>query len=197
MEVIQPKMRVANTRHVMTALTLLLQLHKVVEPIVVGAITISCTRTEPLELDALISVMTHGTAVVNLIPTSVVLDGNATRLLVNVNQTWPEKDMVATLPALNTATHIQSKTSIDAIQQAMNVKSANQLMKVAILIKLRLVKIVKHQHRANGNATDLSQKRQNAQNAKKNQFQQTARSVLKPVKIVLHQQSSLNVTRRN
>lgn len=191
-------MRVANTRHVMTALTLLLQLHKVVEPIVVGAITISCTRTEPLVLDALISVMTHGTAVVNLIPTSVVLDGNATRLLVNVNQTWLEKDMVATLPALNTATHIQSKTSIDAIQQAMNVRRANQIkLKVAILIKLRLVKIVKHQHRANGNATDLSQKRQNAQNAKKNQFQQTARSVLKPVKIVLHQQSSLNVTRRN
>jgi hypothetical protein len=190
-------MSVANTRHVMTALILLLQPHKVVEPIVVGAITISRTRTELLVLDALISVMTHGLAVVNMIPTSVVLDGNATRLLVNVSQTWLEKDMVATLPVLHTATHIQSKTSLDAIQQAMNVKSANPKIKVAILIKLRPVMVVKHHQRVNGNATELTQQRQNVQSAKTNQFQQTARAVLKPVNHVLHHKSSLNVTRRN
>lgn len=193
-------MSVANTRHVMTALTLLLQQLKVVEPIVVGAITISCTRTEPLVLDALISVMTHGTAVVNMIPTSAVLDGNATRLLVNVNQIWLEKDMVATLLANNTATHIHTKIHIDAIQHPIRVISAmqqfNPHLQVAKKIKLVPVKIVKHHHRANGNATDLSQKRQNAQSAKETP-QQTVRAVLKPVNHVLHHRSSLNVTRRN
>jgi hypothetical protein len=129
-------MSAANTRLAMTALTLLLVTTLVAEPTVVGAMTISITRTELPGFDALISVMIHGTAVVSMIPTSVVLDGNAMKSLANVAQTWQEKDTAATLPVLNTATHIQKRICIDAIPHPTNVKNVTKMIQqVAILIK--------------------------------------------------------------
>jgi hypothetical protein len=103
--------------------------------------------------------------------------------------------MVATLPALFIATHTQKRTCIDVILQHTNVTSATKMIQlVAILTKLRPVKIVKPLQRVNGNATELCQKCQNAKSAKETP-QQTARAELKLVRHVLHHKSFSSATR--
>lgn len=83
---------------------------------VVGATLTSFTRTKPLVRDVLISVTIHGTAMTSLIPLNAIWDGNVLiSWPASANKTSPERAMEATLPANNTANHIQKIKHINAI----------------------------------------------------------------------------------
>jgi len=193
-------MNVANIPLAEIVLTSLLVMILVVETTVVGAMLTSLTPTVLLERDALISVIPHGIAVTNTTPTNVVLDGNVTKNLDNVNQTWLVKVMEVTLPVLNTATRThQNQTNSDAIPQLILVTSAHRTTPVVVIkIRPRLVRDVRPHQRVNGSATRLTQNNQNVKSAKEPvKLIQIARADNKLAKTAILLKRCSNVIRRN
>lgn len=95
---------------------------------VVGAMFLSHMRMDILEQDVLMSVTTHGTAVINMIPLLAAQDGLVMRKLENVS--WPIQEMalVASLHAKTIANHNQDQIHIDATLLAIHVILANQVI---------------------------------------------------------------------
>jgi len=193
-------MNVASIPLAEIVLTSLLVMILVVEITVVGAMLTSLTPTVLLERDALISVIPHGIAVINTTLTNVVLDGNVTKNLDNVNQTWLVKVMEVTLPALNTATRThQNQTNSDAIPQLIPVTSAHRMTPVVVIkIRPRLVRDVRPHQRVSGSATRLTQNNQNVKSAKEPvKLIQIARADNKLAKTAILLKRCSNVIRRN
>jgi len=193
-------MNVASIPLAEIVLTSLLVMILVVETTVVGAMLTSLTPTVLLERDALISVIPHGIAVTNTTPINVVLDGNVTKNLDNVNQTWLVKVMEVTLPALNTATRThQNQTNSDATPQPIPVTSAHRMTPVVVIkIRPRLVRGVRPHQRVSGSATRLTQNNQNVKSAKEPvKLIQIARADNKLAKTAILLKRCSNVIRRN
>lgn len=92
---------------------------------VVGAMFLSHMRMDMREQDVLMSVMTHGTAEINMILLLAVQDGLVIPLLENV--LWPiqEMDLVANLHAKIIASQFQDQIHIDVMLQAIHVIHVN------------------------------------------------------------------------
>jgi hypothetical protein len=122
-----------------------------VDRTVVGATTTSFTRMELLVKDVLISETIHGTAMTSLIPTNAIRVGNVLiSFTEDVNKTKRERAMEATLPANNTANHIQKIKHTNAISLhglVMNVENTTHLIALAEEKHAVMVtRTVKHHH---------------------------------------------------
>jgi len=166
---------------------------------VVGAMSISLTPMVLSVRDVLTSVIRHGNAVISSTPINAVLDGNVMKSPVNVNQTWLEKDMEVTLPALNTATLIQFRINTDAMLLLTHVINVHKIKLLAVIqIKPRLVRIARPHQRVSGNATRLIQSNHNVLNAKEvQQLIQIARADKWLAKTATHLKRCLHAIKRS
>jgi hypothetical protein len=97
------------------------------ESTVVGAMFLSPTRMDIQVPDVLMSVMTHGTVVTNMIPLHAAQAGPVTRRLDNASWLTQETVLVASLGALSTADHTQDLTHTDATLPAIPATPVNQV----------------------------------------------------------------------
>ena len=122
-----------------------------VDRTVVGATLTSFTRMELLVKDVLISEMIHGTAMTSLIPINAIWVGNVLiSFTEDVNKTKRERAMEATLPANNTANHIQKIKHTNAISLHGLVMNVEKMIHLIALAEekhvVTVTLIVKHHH---------------------------------------------------
>lgn len=163
----------------------------------VGAMLILITKTELLELDALISETAHGNAEINLIQVSAKLAGNVIKPRDNVFLQKKVKVSEATLPVLNIVSHLHLiQTYTDVILQAILVINVMKLVLKDAAREKKLVRTAKTQiHQDFSNAIELIWPIQSAKNVLE-QVKKDAHQEQKLATVVLHQQSFSLVTRK-
>jgi hypothetical protein len=97
------------------------------EKTVVGAMFLSSTQMDMRVPDVLMSVMTHGTVVINMIPLHAAQAGLVTRP--EDNASWPTQEtvLVASPGAKTTADHTQDLTHTDATLPAIPATPVSQV----------------------------------------------------------------------
>jgi len=163
-----------------------------------GAMFLSHMRMDMREQDALTSVMTHGTVVINMILLLAVQVGLVILQLENV--LWPiqEMDLVANPLVKTIANHNQDQIHIDVMLQAIHVIHVNLLTQDVAQIEHQNVKTVKIQillHSTDATRPILSTHSANHANLNlktlvvdhKHQF----------AKVAIHQQNSLHVMKKH
>lgn len=145
----------------------------------------------------LMSVMTLGTAVINMILPSAVQAGLVMRSLDNASWPTQETDLAASLPALSTAAHTQDQTHTDAIPQAIHAMRASLVILDAAQTGQLNAQTAKIQtHLSSSNATEPIQTIQSAIHAMPKMLL-TAIQEHKNATVALQSQSSLHVTQRH
>jgi len=172
---------------------------KAIELIVDGAITISIIRMVQLEQDVLISKIAHGIVEICLILINAVKDSCAIKLKDIVNMIKEEKDLEVIKLAHNIAIqHHHHLQHIFAIQQLAFARHVTQKMLLLVTkIERKPVKTAKShlvQPQTPFHATELMLRIQFVRNAKKEI--KVVHHMLKHVPHVLHQQSFLNVMKK-
>jgi hypothetical protein len=152
-------------------------------------------------LNALMSEMTHGTVVINMIPPPAHQDGLAIELLESA--LWPTQEMDSEVnqPVKTTANHQDhiTKLNTDATLPATNARSAKKEILDANLIEAKPV-ITARMAQTQLNSSDATRPTQNNQNVKCAQRVTQLLVALKEVKPVNHvhqNRSFTNVMKRH
>jgi hypothetical protein len=166
-----------------------------------GAMFLSHMRMDMREQDALTSVMTHGTVVINMILLLAVQVGLVIPQLENV--LWPiqEMDLVANPLVKTIANHNQDQIHIDVMLQAIHVIHVNLLTQDVAQIEHQNVKTVKIQilqillHSTDATRPILST--HSAKNAILNLKTLVVDHKHQFAKVAIHQQNSLHVMKKH
>jgi len=167
------------------------------EPTVDGATLISSTMTEPKVPSVLMSVITHGTVLINLIPLNAAQDGLVTRLLKNASQLTQETVLVASLSARTTAEESQEATHTDATPPAISAINVRMVtLDAAQTDQLNAQTASSQIQPSSSNATRLIKKIHNANHVTTTRIRLTVAQELRNATIALHQPSFSHVMKR-